>query len=95
MPRSSDGEATGHTDLLGGPSTSLPTGFDDASQNNESFDYGTTDWTLLDTLGDPSLQFDMHNFDNAGFEIGSENMDSTVESFIAEFLQNDATWNPF
>ncbi|KAL5458579.1 hypothetical protein PMIN07_006156 [Paraphaeosphaeria minitans] len=81
--------------LLDQINTSLPSSFDEASHANYSIDHGTTDWGLLNTSGDPSPQFDLHNLDNNMFGTGPLNMDNTVEAFITEFLQNDATFNPF
>lgn len=86
---------SGDTDFLGELNPALPSGFSDPSQNNASINYGTTDWNALDKYGDQSLQFNSQDFDSAVSEINLENLDSAVEAFITEFLQNDTAWNPF
>lgn len=84
---------SGDGDLLGQINTSSPSDFDGAPHANFSIDPGTTDWSLLNTLGDSSSQSNMHSFDSNLFGTGPLNMDNTVEAFITEFLQNDATFN--
>jgi hypothetical protein len=79
-------------DLYGELNTGLPSGFDVPSQTNVSIDYGTTDWTLLDTISDEPLQFGTHGIENNVFGTSPENMDSTVEAFITEYLQNGTSY---
>lgn len=54
-----------------------------------SSNFVATDWTILD---DPAFHHDPQSILGT-FPDPSTN--STVESFIAEFLQNDTAWNPF
>ncbi|EHK44761.1 hypothetical protein TRIATDRAFT_181798, partial [Trichoderma atroviride IMI 206040] len=107
-PEQSDGESANYESLTPATSTqskdvdsfwgispALPSGFNDFSQNDASTNYGTTDWTALDKYSDLSLQFNQQDVDSAVSEVNTENLDSTVEAFISEFLRNDTAWNPF
>jgi hypothetical protein len=87
VAQSSNGEASSHAGLLDGIDTALTTSFGDTTHNDESFNYGTIDWAILDRLGDPFLQFDAQNFGITGFETTPDNMDSAVGSFIAEYIR--------
>lgn len=52
-------------------------------------DFTTSDWTILD---DPAFHHHSHGILDVDPDIGTN---STVEAFIAEFLNNDTSWNPF
>lgn len=109
VPRQSDKESAKSESLTPATSTysrdmdsfwgfnpALPSGFNGISHNDASTNDETTDWATLDKFGDQSLQFSQQSFDSAVSEtVNTENLDSTVEAFINEFLQNDTAWNPF
>lgn len=68
----------------------FPTATDDPAQfSRMQSDFAATDWTILD---DPAFHHDTHGMLGSYTEHGT---DSTVEAFIAEFLENDTAWNPF
>lgn len=51
-------------------------------------------WTASGNLENTLPQFELHGVDSTA-DADHRNLDSTVETFIADFLQNDTAWNPF
>jgi hypothetical protein len=72
-----------------------PLAFDSSPCNDASTNHVTTDWAVLDKYDDQLLQFDQQDFDSTISGFNPENLNTTVEAFITEFLQNDTAWNPF
>lgn len=108
VPQQSDGVSANYESLTPATSThsrdmdsfwgfnaALPSNSSDSPHNDATTNHGTTDWTALDNHRDQSLQFNQQNFGSAVSELNTEDLDNTVEAFIAEFLQNDTAWNPF
>ncbi|KAL7919036.1 hypothetical protein ACQKWADRAFT_330084 [Trichoderma austrokoningii] len=85
---------SGDAHLLEMLNLTLPSDFR-GTCNDVSVNYGSNDWTALDKVDDQSLRFSQQEFDSTISEISSENLDNTVEAFIAEFLHNDTAWSPF
>jgi hypothetical protein len=57
-----------------------------------TFDMRHSDWTAF---SDHTFTHDASASSNAMFSAMQEAPDATVEAFLAEFLNNDTTWNPF
>ena len=65
---------------------------EDFHPHQATFDMSHPDWTAF---SDHTFTHDASAYSNATFSAMQEAPDATVEAFIAEFLNNDTTWNPF
>ncbi|KAF2011517.1 hypothetical protein BU24DRAFT_282921 [Aaosphaeria arxii CBS 175.79] len=68
---------------------------DDLNMNQFSHstgDFPTTEWTMLDNH---AFSNNTHHFSELFFDANIGAPDSTVDAFIAEFMNEDTAWNPF